>query len=491
MDSFLIEYRQLEPEQSYPILEVLDIPDQKNLEVYLGRDYAVQVVGVKSGLKSRPWSTTISTKPSAVTSLQVAENGSCLAVDWEVSPNSGADSFLIRYRQQSANSNLSVTLPGEDRSVHLCDGIVPGTVYLIGVAAKKGKSTSEETIKSYTVRPSSPTDFRIFPDITKGKYRLIFDLPVNSNYDGCHVSVVSETLETFEDDGEVDEKEGNKSCSILLPLFPGERFEFTLSTFVENATSSKLHRSVVLTPAFDMNGFGLSLQESQNGVKLSWPQSDVFMSRMRDIWNKGDPHGAAPLVVGALKKGTCYKVQIFTVTKSGIVSETRYNDFFRMSAPPVNISVHAVTRSSAVLHAAFISPDEADPECVLNAVVLDMHSHVVLDKTLKAQSKTFTPIELNGLRPFHKYTVNSKNARKESWTFMPVINSRLAYGHAGDMFHGRGHFPKARRTDSVYHLYFGTFRLHSVFTHHSTVDILHHAGQARTGSVSFRCVFVV
>ncbi|KAK6025991.1 hypothetical protein OSTOST_08092, partial [Ostertagia ostertagi] len=65
-DSFLIEYRQIEPEQSYPVLEVLDIPDQKNLEVYLGnlnpgRDYAVQVVGVKSGLKSRAWSTTIST----------------------------------------------------------------------------------------------------------------------------------------------------------------------------------------------------------------------------------------------------------------------------------------------------------------------------------------------------------------------------------------------------------------------------------------------
>ncbi|KAK5980909.1 Fibronectin type-III domain-containing protein [Trichostrongylus colubriformis] len=182
-----------------------------------------------------------------------------------------------------------------------------------------------------------------------------------------------------------------------------------------------------------MNGFGLSLQESQSGVKLSWPQSDVFMSRLRDIWNKvvgpnsqlqmrlfpadglgkgsrlqGDPLAASPLVVGSLKKGTCYKVQIFTVTKSGIVSESRYNDYFRMSAPPVNISVHDVTRSSAVLHAAFISFEEVDQECVLNAVVLDMHSHVVLDKTLKAQSQNFTPIELNGLRPFHKYTVNSK-----------------------------------------------------------------------------------
>ncbi|KIH47519.1 fibronectin type III domain protein [Ancylostoma duodenale] len=65
-DSFLVEYRQLEPEHRYPVLEVLDIPEQRNLEVYLGnlnpgRDYHVQVVAMKSGLKSRPWSTTLST----------------------------------------------------------------------------------------------------------------------------------------------------------------------------------------------------------------------------------------------------------------------------------------------------------------------------------------------------------------------------------------------------------------------------------------------
>ncbi|VDO21377.1 unnamed protein product [Heligmosomoides polygyrus] len=157
------------------------------------------------------------------------------------------------------------------------------------------------------------------------------------------------------------------------------------------------------------------------------------MSRMRDIWNKvvgpesqlqmrlfpadgtgkgrrlhGDPHNASSLVVEALKKGTCYKVQIFTVTKSGIVSETRFNDFFRMSAPPANVSVHSITRTSAILESVFVSPEEADPECHLKAVVMDMHSHVVLDKTLKPQAAVFPPIELNGLRPYHKYTVSTK-----------------------------------------------------------------------------------
>ncbi|ETN76437.1 fibronectin type III domain protein [Necator americanus] len=102
------------------------------------------------------------------------------------------------------------------------------------------------------------------------------------------------------------------------------------------------------------------------------------------------------------------QIQIFTVTKSGIVSETRFNEHFRLSAPPVNVSVHGITRTSATLYSSFISAEEADGECFLNVVVLDMHSHVVLDKTLRTRSKSLPSIELNGLRPFHKYSVNSK-----------------------------------------------------------------------------------
>ncbi|EYB90795.1 hypothetical protein Y032_0214g2337 [Ancylostoma ceylanicum] len=438
-DSFLVEYRQLDPEQRYPILEVLDIPEQRNLEVYLGnlnpgRDYHVQVVAMKSGLKSRPWSTTLSTMPSAVSSLSVSENGtSCLEVEWNLSPNSGTDSFILRYAQLHSHHNSSVTLPEKDRSIHLCDGILPGTVYTISVAVKKRNSVSEEKVVTYAVRPLAPTDFKISPDITKGKYRLTAELSTQSKYDGCHVSVVSETLEKVDANGELEDDSENKSCNILLALIPGERFEFTLSTFSNNVTSSKLHRSVVLTPAFDMSGFGLSLQESKNGLELSWPQSDVFMSRLKDIWNKvvgldstlqmrlfptvgasngrrlsGDPLHASPLVMGGLTKGACYKIQIFTVTKSGIVSETRFNEHFRLSAPPVNVSVNAITRTSAALQAAFVSAEDADGECFLNIVVLDMHSHVVLDKTLRAQSNAFPGVELNGLRPFHKYTVNNK-----------------------------------------------------------------------------------
>ncbi|VDN35033.1 unnamed protein product, partial [Cylicostephanus goldi] len=194
--------------------------------------------------------------------MTVSENGtsSCLTVEWTMSSNSGADSFILRYAQLHSDFINSVTLQHKDRSIHLCDGISPGVIYRISVAVKKRNSVSEEKTVIYTVRPLAPADFKISPDITKGKYRLIADLLPQSQYDGCHVAVVSETLEKIEAEGDLSGEKGNQSCHALLSLVPGERFEFTLSTHSNNVTSSRLHRSVVLPPAFNMTGFGLNLQ---------------------------------------------------------------------------------------------------------------------------------------------------------------------------------------------------------------------------------------
>ncbi|KAJ1359430.1 hypothetical protein KIN20_018155 [Parelaphostrongylus tenuis] len=79
-----------------------------------------------------------------------------------------------------------------------------------------------------------------------------------------------------------------------------------------------------------------------------------------------------------------------------------------MSPPAVNMSVHSITQTSATLHSVFLSDNDPDPQSVLNVVVIDMHGHVVLDKTQKPQSNVFAEIKLNGLRPYHKYSVNAK-----------------------------------------------------------------------------------
>lgn len=80
-DLFLVEYRAIDPEKKYPVLEIMDLPEQKELEIYLGqfvklerlaelslsgnlfpgRSYAVKVTSVRGELKSKPWVSTVTT----------------------------------------------------------------------------------------------------------------------------------------------------------------------------------------------------------------------------------------------------------------------------------------------------------------------------------------------------------------------------------------------------------------------------------------------
>lgn len=76
---------------------------------------------------------------------------------------------------------------------------------------------------------------------------------------------------------------------MLLNLVPGQRYEFALATNSHNVSSTKLQRSIAIMPAFDVKGFGLTVQEIQSGIEIIWPQSDAFLARLKDLWNKVGP----------------------------------------------------------------------------------------------------------------------------------------------------------------------------------------------------------
>lgn len=258
------------------------------------------------------------------------------------------------------------------------------------------------------------------------------DLPSGSRYDRCKVTAIGETLVKTETEAAVDTKNGNNLCSLLIELPPGERFEIAVHATSQTSSSTRLTRSVVLTPAFDMKSFGLTLQEARGGMELLWPQSETFLGRVKDLWTRlvgqdsllqlrvtalstkerqrqyeTTPLKPEPVVVSSLTKGACYKIQGYTVTKSGIVSENRLDEMKRMSAPPVNVTLTEVTRTSSTLALSLLSDEEPLKECQLSVGVLDMHSQTVLDKRLPL-TKPLPSIQLNGLRPFHKYTVNTQ-----------------------------------------------------------------------------------
>ncbi|PAV90119.1 hypothetical protein WR25_13324 isoform C [Diploscapter pachys] len=462
-DLFLVEYRAIDPEKKYRVLEIMDLPEQKELEIYLGnlfpgRSYAVRVTSVRGELKSKPWISTVTTKPESVFSLMANDlTPPCIALKWTVSPDSGADAYLIQYydSEQEAN-NSKTTVSSLSTSAQLCEGIVAGTSLIFSVQAKKNDILSEPTVIEHTIKPLSPTDFRVRPDITKGKYRLTADIPINTLANRCTLIVVSENLEKIENNASIDTKGDKRSCTMLLNLVPGQRYEFALATSSHNVSSTKFQRSIAIMPAFDVKGFGLTVQEIQSGIEIIWPQSDAFLARLKDLWNKvgpssmnsrirhfytrfqlvgtdsvlrlrvipmttnssrqektivleGTPHKNQPLVVSSLRKGACYKIQLFTVTKTGIISETRYNESFRISSPSVNVSLETVTRTEATLRLHLIGKsDEVVSDCYVSLVVLDMHSTAVLDKKIPLVLTSLPLVSLIGLRPFHKYTVNTQ-----------------------------------------------------------------------------------
>lgn len=102
------------------------------------------------------------------------------------------------------------------------------------------------------------------------------------------------------------------------------------------------------------------------------------------------------------------KVQIYTVTKSGIVSAQRFEEMHRMSAPSVNVTTEEIAKTTAVFRIALDTVDNVDlDECSISLIVLDMHGTSIYEGTVRL-SKQPARVPLHGLRPYHKYAINAQ-----------------------------------------------------------------------------------
>ncbi|KAH7697085.1 Protein-tyrosine phosphatase [Aphelenchoides avenae] len=206
-DTFRVEYIQLDPLRRYPILDVHDIQEQREVELYLGnlnpgRDYSVTVTSIKNDLPSVPWKGVITTKPFKPVNLSVSEvNAMCVSLFWTLPPESGADRFKIAYGVLNAEENMrKLEVPYSNRQVDLCDGVLPGQSLLFAVVAEKSHEISDPSTISYTVRPLPPSDLKVVADFSKAKFRVELELPSEkaSKVDKCLITVVSEQLEKME-----------------------------------------------------------------------------------------------------------------------------------------------------------------------------------------------------------------------------------------------------------------------------------------------------
>ncbi|TMS35191.1 hypothetical protein L596_002642 [Steinernema carpocapsae] len=467
-DTFRVEYNQVSPYRKFPILDVNDIADQKYVELYLGnlspgRDYEVTVTSIREDLPSRPFKGLITTKPLKPTNVSVLEtNATCVKLSWTLPFDSGADRFKIAYGEMQGDpptTKLETAFNLE--SADLCEQIMPGQSYLFAVIAEKSHQISDAGTISHTVKPLPPLEINVTPDFEKGKYKVFVSLPPKkySKIDKCTITIVSEQLQRSEKTVKVtvDDERDIASCNAYYDLVPGRRYEITVASVSGTVSSGKKYKSLAVTPAFDMEALQLSFKEVPNGLQLEWPPSEVAMARISDLWAKviGNdsqlhlkveptsakgtrrqalqsemtPRATDPIVVSNLKKGACYKISIYTVTKSGIVSINRFEESRRISAPSVNITIDRITSSSGVLYVEKVESEGFDDqlsECSLGVTVFDMHNMAVFEKAYQLEvNNAIAPVDLTGLRPFHKYTITSQVTcgKTEEATCAPKMRS--------------------------------------------------------------------
>lgn len=126
--------------------------------------------------------------------------------------------------------------------------------------------------------------------------------------------------------------------------------------------------------------------------------------------------GSEQIRVDHLRRGACYRVQMYTVTNTGIVSVDKYEEFLRLSPPIVDVKVSNVAKTTALIRITVTSfmEDPLHPvigdlsDCSLNLVVLDESNMSVLEKRLNFGDLNAPSMPIDGLRPYHKYTMNSK-----------------------------------------------------------------------------------
>uniref|UniRef100_A0A0K0EXU3 protein-tyrosine-phosphatase n=1 Tax=Strongyloides venezuelensis TaxID=75913 RepID=A0A0K0EXU3_STRVS len=453
-DTFRVEYIQLSPPKRYPILDVHDIPEQKYVDFYLGnlnpgRDYDVKVTSIRADIPSQPWQGVITTKPLKVANITVTDNVdsndlNCVHLSWMLPIQSGADKFKILYGPTTAleSGMHSLEVYHAQNSVKICDFIIPGIDFLFIVSAEKSNQLSDPQKTTFTVKPLPPINLSLQPNIDKGLYKLTIYLnnSSKSKADSCKYSIIDDNSSRMEGEMTTEMIDGVLSCNTYLNLIPGKRYEVSANTFSNKKGSIKILRNMALAPGFDMKYFDLSLIENNGIITIKWPRNEVRLRKLVDIWSRiigndstlqvkiesssdgkiiknysTNPSTAKDIIIPNLIRGACYNIEIYTLTKNGIVSNDKYEKNIRISMTAYDINTENISKTSTIV--TFNETGkigewyENSVDCKIAVLINDIHGNNIYDKVFnmqKADEMIFSKIILNNLKSYTKYAVNSQ-----------------------------------------------------------------------------------
>ncbi|KAF7634054.1 hypothetical protein Mgra_00006579 [Meloidogyne graminicola] len=298
-DTFRIIYHQLDPLKRFPILDIHDLQEQREVELYIGnlspgRDYEISITSLREDMPSIPWHGIITTRPLRPESLSIVEiNSSCILLQWQLPFDSGADRFKIAYgllHGKQTMLKLEVLFP--QQQIPLCQQIVPGRAFIFAVITEKSRQISEPLTTTHIIKPLAPRDLIVEPDFENARFRVRVFLAKDeeSHTEKCQISVQSEDQNGKSEQAIVPAKNG-QICEVYFDLIPGRRYEFAATALSgSSAISTRMLRNKAIEPGFNFSSFGLNLKEALdntsciNSIVLEWPQSEVARLKIADLW---------------------------------------------------------------------------------------------------------------------------------------------------------------------------------------------------------------
>uniref|UniRef100_A0A183BMR4 Protein-tyrosine-phosphatase n=1 Tax=Globodera pallida TaxID=36090 RepID=A0A183BMR4_GLOPA len=391
-DTFRVEYHQLDPLKRFPILDVHDIQEQREVELYLGnlspgRDYAVSITSLREELPSQPWRGIVTTKPLRPVNLSVVElNTSCVLFSWllparfrvraHLAPDNESHTEKCQLwvePEQGGRLEQTVQVQQGERHCEALFELFPGRRYEISAAALSGQSTSTRVLRNKPVEPGF--DFAAF---------------------GLSLR-----------EGDV----GSGTLRLEWPQSEVARLRIADLWARIVGRDSHLHFSIQPLEADSVD----QQQQVETG-----------------------PTEPEPVLIDG--------VLLYTVTSSGIVSEQRFEQFIRVRPPQLDLTVGQLSARSTTLQAFLYRPkhhnngtsstiaprgvDETaliSAQCHLHVVVTDAldSAEVVTDRTLSLSDQRASPsVALVGLKPFHKYVADAQ------------VNCGEDYGQQQQQHHG-------------------------------------------------------
>lgn len=97
------------------------------------------------------------------------------------------------------------------------------------------------------------------------------------------------------------------------------------------------------------------------------------------------------------------------MTSSGIVSTQKFEEFLRLNSPSLSLVVEEISKTTAVFRSIISSTrnEQQFPNCKFHIMVTDTYGMNVYNRT-KPISSLISRITLEGLRPFHRYSVDAQ-----------------------------------------------------------------------------------